>query len=487
MSQFDKTSMHDLTTGSIPRHLIRFSLPMLAGNLLQVSYGIINTFWVGNYLGKNALTAATNGFTVLFLLVGVGFGLTLATNILISQYCGAKEWPRVKQVVQCSTTFIGGLSFILMGVGIWIAPALLRMMQTPPEAMGMAESYLRLCFLTLPCGFGFFLISSMLRGAGDSLTPLKFMAISVVMTALFDPFLMLGWAGFPHMGLNGTAVSSFGAQAVALIALLIYLQRRRHLVAPDLRHLTLDWETTWLTLKIGMPSVVQQSLVSIGSLFVITFVNGFGVTAAAAFGAASRFDQIAFFPAMTIGVAVSTLTGQNIGANKHARVNEVFRWGLLLGCSITLLVSLLAVTVPQLLLRIFTNDQSVITTGINYLHIVGAFYVFFAVLFVSNGVINGSGHTLMTTLISLVSLWVVRVPLAWTFSHHMHRVEGVWYAMAISYVVSMLISVGYYYSGSWRKSVIMHTPPAAVCESETAVDIPPPAGEPSFDICIEPE
>ena len=164
----------------------------------------------------------------------------------------------------------------------------------------------------------------------------------------------------------------------------------------------------------------------------------------------------------------------------------MFRWGLLFGCGITALVSLLAMLFPQVLLRVFTNDASVIDCGIHYLRIVGACYVFFAVLFVSNGVINGSGHTFMTTLISLVSLWLVRVPLAWALSHHMHRVEGIWYAMAISYVTSMLISLAYYFSGYWRKAVIQHRPrPATAGESETTDETLPAASGPIFDPCPE--
>lgn len=467
--------------------MIRFALPMLAGNLLQISYGIINTMWVGHFLGENALSAAANGFSVLFLLIAVGAGLTLATNILISQYCGARNWAQVKRVVQSSTTLIFGLSFVLMLIGEYFTPALLRMLDTPPAVTALATGYLRVFLITLPCGFGFFLISSMLRGAGDSLTPLKFMAVSVAVTTVLDPVLMLGWLGFPRLGLNGTAVSSILAQVVALIALLGYLQRKRHLVAPDWLHLSIDWETTWQTIRIGVPAVVQQSLVSIGMLFVIRFVNDFGTTASAAFGVASRIDQVAFFPAMTIGMAVSTLTGQNIGANKYHRVREIFRWGLLFGCGITLLVTLIAVIAPQVLLHMFTGDAKVIAIGAHYLQIVGACYVLFAILFVSNGVINGAGHTFMTTVISLVSLWAVRVPLAWAFTHAMHSVTGVWYAMAISFVVSMLISVAYYFSGRWKRAIIKHQPAPAAEEAEPESESSLPAPLSTLDTCGETE
>ena len=494
MAYSDQKSMHDLTTGSIPRHLLRFALPMLVGNLLQVSYSIVNSIWVGRYLGSNALAAVAVGFPAVFLLIGIGAGLTMATSILIAQYCGAKNWAQVKRVVQSSTSLIFGLSLLLMIIGELTAPTLLRMINTPPAVMPIAQHYLRLYLLMLPCGFGFFLISSMLRGAGDSMTPLKFMAVSLLTTAILDPLLMLGWLGFPRLGLNGTAVATIIAQATALLALIIHLERTHHLVAPDWLHLGLDWETVWLTMKIGVPSVVQQLLVSIGTLFVQGFVNGFGAGAVAAFLLASRYDQIAFFPAMTIGMAVATLTGQNIGAHKHQRVNEVFRWGLLLSCSITLLVSATAVFAPYLLLRLFTNDAQVIAIGTRYLRVVGACYVLFSVTFVSNGVINGSGHTFMTTLISLISLWVVRVPLAWLFTHWLHRVDGIWYAMSISFATSMLIGLGYYYSGRWRKAIIKPdaTPilaemPEAEVAGETEEEPPQALNGPLYDACPESE
>ena len=173
-----------------------------------------------------------------------------------------------------------------------------------------------------------------------------------------------------------------------------------------------------MTIRIGVPSAVQQSLISVGMVFVTGIVNGFGDNATAAFGAASRVDQLAFMPAMTFSMAISTLAGQNIGANRHDRIRQIFLWGCLLSGGITLMASVLAVSLPRVLLRIFTPDAAVIDLGADYLRIVGSCYVFFAIMFVTNGVINGSGHTLVTTIISLVSLWVVRVPLAyWLVAH----------------------------------------------------------------------
>ena len=444
----------DLTTGSIPRHLIMFSLPMLAGSAVQTAYSFVNAVWVGQFLGKTAVAAVTVSFPVVFVLIALAAGLTLATTVLISQYFGARDFPEMRKVVQSSTLLIGVLSLVLFGLGEGFASAIMRAMDTPTEVLDMAASYLRVYLISLPFGFGFFLVRAMLQGIGDSRTPLRYLAGGLVVNAVLDPLLMFGWVGLPRLGLNGTAWASVIAQAGSLLLLLAHLHRQKNLVSPDWAHLRMDWKTTWSTIKIGVPSAVQQCVVSIGMVFVIGIVNGFGEDATAAFGAASRIDQLAFMPALTFSMAVSTLAGQNIGAAKHGRIRDIFWWGVLLSGGITLAASALAVSIPGILLHIFLTDHTVIRLGTEYLHIVGACYVFFAVMFVSNGIINGSGHTVVTTIISLVSLWVVRVPMAYALAHRLGSVRGVWYAMAASFLVAMTTSVAYYLSGRWKRPVI---------------------------------
>ena len=444
----------DLTTGSIPRHLIAFSLPMLAGTALQTAYSFINAIWVGQFLGKRALAAVTVSFPVVFVLIAVGAGLTLATNILISQNYGARNMPAVRRVVCSSTILLGSLSLVLLAAGEVFTPTILRAMDTPPEVLPLAISYMRIFLLSLPLGFGLFLTRSMLQGIGDSRTPLYFQGAAVVLAAVLDPVLMFGWLGMPALGLNGTAYATVISQGLALCSLVAWLRRRGNPVAPSLARRGFDWPTAWNTIRIGIPSAVQQSLISVSMVFVTGIVNGFGENATAAFGAASRVDQLAFMPALTLSMAISTLAGQNIGAGRHQRVREILVWGCVLSGGITLACSVLAVSLPRLLLRIFVNDPAVIGLGADYLRIVGAFYIFFAIMFVSNGIINGSGQTLVTTLITLVSLWVVRVPLAVWLSRRLGSIEGVWWSISASFGVSMTASLLYYFSGRWRRGVV---------------------------------
>jgi putative MATE family efflux protein len=464
-AQSDARHGRDLTTGSIPRLMIAFTLPMLAGTLLQTAYSFINVFWVGRYLGTEALAAITMSLPVIFALLPIGAGLTMATGILVAQHFGARNMRDVRRVVDSSTVLIGAVSLLLTIVGQVLAPQIIHLLGTSPDVHPLAVGYLRIMLLSLPFGFGMFLARSTLQGIGDSTTPLYFVTVSVALTAILDPILMFGWLGFPRLGLNGTAWATLFTHVAALAALILYMHWRKTPVSPAWRNLQVDWATTWTTIRIGVPAAMQQSLVSIGMLFVIGLVNSYGTTATAAFGVASRIDQLAFMPAMTFSMAISTLTGQNIGAGKMHRIREIFGWGVVFSSGFTVIASLLAIFVPHAIMSLFAGETAVIEMGADYLRIVGIFYLFFAFTFACNGIINGAGHTLVTTVISLVSLWVVRVPFAYLLSSRLDSVNGIWYAIAASFVASMLVSMAFYLSGYWKRPIINRQPPPA----ETAI------------------
>lgn len=444
----------DLTVGSIPRHLLVFSIPMLIGNLLQTGYQIINTIWVGNIVGEDAVGATAVSFPIIFILIALAGGATLATTILVSQYFGAKDYKMVERVVNNSFSVTLILGIILTVVGIFSSDFLLRLMNTPAEIFSMASSYLKITLAGFILIYFIFLVTSILRGIGDTMTPLIFMAIGVGINAIFDPLLIIGIGPFPKMGLNGAAVASLISQGIAFILAVIYLNRKNHLVAIDPRKFIFDKHQTILLFKIGFPSIIQQSLVSIGAAFITTFVNAFGAAAIAAFGAAGRIDSIAFMPAMSLSMAASALTGQNLGAQKPERVKEIFKWGVIMTSAITLVISIMAVSIPRLLLSMFIHDPVVLDIGVTYLRIEGGSYILFAIMFITNGIINGAGHTMTTMVFSLLSLWVVRVPLAAILSHTKSGIVGIWIAVVISYGVVMIISLMYYLSGRWKKAVI---------------------------------
>jgi putative MATE family efflux protein len=451
----------DLTTGSIPRHLLSVTVPMLIGNLLNTGYSIINTIWVGKIIGEDAVGATAISFPIVFIFVALAAGATMATTILVSQYYGAKNLSMVQRVVNTSFGLSLILGILLTIAGISFSEALLRIMHTPAAIFPMAASYLKISFVGFVFMFFSFLVTSILRGIGDTRTPLAFMAIGVVLNAILDPLLIIGIGPFPRMGLNGAALASVLSAMVAVGCAVGYLNYKGSFVAFNPRRLMLDKTIIALIFKIGFPSMIQQSLISLGGMFITTFVNGFGSPAIAAFGAAGRIESLAFMPAMTLSMAVSTLTGQNIGAGKPERVQRTFRWGLLMILTINTIIMVAAFAIPGLLLRLFISDPAVIAIGVGYLRITAISYVIFGVMFVSNGVIMGTGHTLIIMIFTITSLWVVRVPLAAWLSHTSLGLSGIWISIVTSFTVTMIISLAYYSSGRWKKMVIKHAMPAA--------------------------
>ncbi|MCX8130450.1 MAG: MATE family efflux transporter [Clostridia bacterium] len=446
----------DLTVGSIPRHLLTFSLPMLIGNLLQTGYSLVNAIWIGRKVSEDALGAASISFPIVFILIALSSGATMATTILVSQYYGAKDYKTVEKVVNNSFSIALILGTVLTIAGIFSSDVLLKLMKTPEQQFAMASSYLKITiagFLLMYIGF---LITSILRGIGDTVTPLIFTGIGVGINAVLDPLFIMGVGPLPELGLNGAAYASLVAQALATIGGIIYLNTRNHLVAFNPKNLRMDKHTTSLIFKIGFPSIIQQSLISIGSAAITTCVNTFGPHANNAFGVGTRVDQIAFMPALSMSMATAALTGQNIGAKKPERVKDIFKWGIIMTSVVTIIVSIIVVSFPEFILSIFGLGKSreSIDIGVEYLRINGSAYILFAIMFVSNGIINGAGHTITTMIFSLLSLWVVRVPFAWLLSGTALGTRGIWISMITSFGVTMVISLWYYFSGRWKKEVV---------------------------------
>jgi putative MATE family efflux protein len=351
-----------------------------------------------------------------------------------------------------AVTLIVGV--ILTVLGILSCDLLLRMMDTPAEIFAMASSYLKITMLGFVLTYYVNLVVSILRGLGDTMTPLVFQAIGLAINAILDPLMIIGIGPFPRLGLNGAAWASLIALGIAFTLAMVYLNRKGHVAAVNPRRFRLDGGITRKLLQIGFPSVIQQSLISIGAAFITTFVNGFGAPATAAFGAAGRIDAVAFMPAISMSMSASALAGQNIGAQRLERVREVFWWGVLMTSIITIAISLCAVLLRRPLLAFFVDDAEVLDIGAAYLRIEGASYILFAVMFIANGIINGSGHTAITMVFSLVSLWVFRVPLAALLTRTPLGITGIWIAIVVSYGVTMIVTVSYYFSGRWKKPVV---------------------------------
>ncbi|HBE04527.1 MAG: MATE family efflux transporter [Spirochaetes bacterium GWF1_41_5] len=442
----------DMTIGSIPKLLLNLSIPMLIGNLFNIGQSVINTIWVGNILGPDAVGATAVTFPLVFILVALAGGSTMATTILVSQFYGAKNNSMVEKVVNNSFTITVFLSILLSLLGIFLADKLLRLMNTPERIFLFASGYLKLSFISFIFMYFSFLISSILRGIGDTRTPLIFMAIATVINIILDPLLIMGIGPFPKLGLNGAAIASLISVFTGFSIGIIYLHKKDHILAINPKKFIFDKDLTFLLFKIGLPTMVQQSLVSVGITVITSLVNTYGPGAIAAFGAAGRIDALALMPAMTMSMAISALTGQNIGARKIERVPEIFKWGIIIAVIISGFISFFAFFIPETLLKLFVHEPDVISIGVNYLKIISPGYIIFSIMFVSNGVINGAGNTFITMIFSLLAVWGIRLPLAFILTKTRLGITGIWIAMLSGFIIVMIASVLYYLSGRWKNS-----------------------------------
>lgn len=455
---------HDFTTGSIPRHLIAFSWPLFAGNLLQAFYNVVDSIWVGHFVGANGLGAVSVSFPVIFALIALVVGLTMATTTLVAQFKGAGRHDMVRKVNGNSVLLLVYLGTLTTVVGLSVSGPLLRLINTPADIFPMAHQYLTVFLLGLPLMFIYNAVSAILRGLGDSRTPLRFLFYATVINVILDPVLIIGIGPIPALGVGGAALATVIAQGVATVIGVRYLVRIGLLKVDSWR---IDRELTRTTFRIGIPAGVQQSLVSLSIVAVSSLINRYGADVVAGFGAANRIEQFAFLPAMSVGLAVSALVGQNLGAGRDERVGQIVWWSSALSTGITFAVMLVVLALPEVLLRLFTSDPAVLQHGGEYLRIMAFSYIPMALMFTIGGVMRGAGDTAANMWITLGSLWLVRVPLAWYLSSGLGLgIRGVWWAMLASPIAGSILNYLYYRTGRWKRHVVVRRQPAGAAEAE---------------------
>jgi putative MATE family efflux protein len=445
--------MKDLTSGPEGKLILHFAVPMLIGNVFQQSYSIVDSVIVGRAIGKSALAAVGASFPILFLLIALSIGVTLGFSILISQYFGAKQMQKVQRAVDTSLIFVFFASLAITAAGLWLSRPALVMLKTPAELLDQGTIYLQIMFAGMLFLFGFATISAILRGLGDSKTPLYFMIVSTVLNIILVMFFVLAC----HWGIAGSAWATVIAQAVACVLGVAHLNRSHKIVKPRWQGLVFDWDIFKKGLAIGLPTGVQQVLVATGMMALARLVNAFGTDAIAAFTAAGRLDAFAVMPAMNLSAAVSTFTGQNLGAGKLGRVKHGLRAALLISGAFSAATTLAVILFGRPLVSLFNADPNVVAIGARYLLIVGGFYVVFSSMFVLTGVLRGAGDTMIPMFITILSLWLIRIPVsAWLAGRI--GTDGIWWGVPIAWGVGLILSAGYYATGRWKRKVVVPLP-----------------------------
>ena len=337
-----------LIEGSIPRALFAFAMPILFGNVLQSINGSVNAVWVGKYLGEAAFAAVGNANVVMFLLFGVLFGFSMASTVMVAQCVGAKNIGEAKRVVGTSAVFFLALTVCMSLLGVSVAPALLTWLHTPPDSLWSALAYIRIIFLAFPFTGGLFFLMAVLRGAGDSRTPFRYLCLSVLLDIALNPLLIFGWGPVPRLGAPGSATATLIAQAVSCVALVLHLYRAHHFLCirrGEREWFKVNWSLVRLLVTKGIPMGLQLFVVSSSMIALMSLVNRFGSQETAAFNAAMQLWNYVQMPALAIAGAVSSMVAQNVGARRWDRVGKIAIAGVtfnfLLGGSLIAIIYLL--------------------------------------------------------------------------------------------------------------------------------------------------
>lgn len=429
--------------------------PLIVTNILQNLSGTVNTIFVGQMLGVNAIAAISVFFPILFLLLAFVIGLSSGATVLVGQAWGAKNIEKVRTIVGSLLfmTLIGGTIIAL--VGAFFSKHILLLLGIDPKIMHLSLPYVRWMLLGSPFLFIYITYTSILRGVGDSTTPLIASGLTIVVGMITTPILIRGYFGFPQMGIVAPAIASILGFIGVLIFLYIYLNKKNHVLRPDaalIAHIRHHPELSRIILRLGIPTGIQMVTNSVAGLVVIGLVNQYGAHATAAYGAVNQVLNYIQFPALSIAIAGSIFAAQAIGAGKSELLAKVTKVALLSNIVITGSLVIIAYLASKYLMALFITDPSVIELGQQLLFIVLWSILFFGAGAIFASIMRASGTVNVPMLFNILAIVLIEIPCAYLFSQWF-GLQGIWYALALTFF-SLCLMQGLYYQFVWKKKTI---------------------------------
>ncbi|MFC4439503.1 MULTISPECIES: MATE family efflux transporter [Natrialbaceae] len=474
----------NVTDGALFKPLVVLSAPIVAGQLLHVGYNLADTFWVGR-LGGDAVAALSYSWAIVFLMVSVGGGLTVAGTVLVSQHKGAGNFTQSSHVAGQTLSFVTLVAIAFAIVGYALSPWMMRLIGAEPgsDAYVYAVTYTRIIFVGVCFMFWFFIFDALSRGWGDTRTPLYLMLVSVVINVVIDPLLILGFTenpmfawigatgletalygatGFEGYGVAGAAVATVFSRGIAASIGLYLLFSGRVGLEPSLSDLWLKGETVRKILDIGAPTATEQGFRAFGITVLTAVIALAGTDAVAAYGIINRLSSLMFLPALGLARGTETVVGQNLGAEQIDRARRAVKLSSVVIVSIFAVVVAIAYPLAEPITAVFIEGEEsaqVIEYGAAYIVIAGPSYLFLGVFQILLGGLRGSGSTRAAMLLSIQELWLYRIPIAAVAIVVFNMgVVGVWYAVAISYVLSAIVTAAWFLRGTWTENVVSDEP-----------------------------
>lgn len=434
---------------------LAFLAPMLLSNILQSLSGTLNNVYVGQMLGVGALAAVSSFFPVMFFFIAFTIGLGAGASVLIGQAWGAGDAGKVKAVA--GTTLTVGMAFgLLVAVfgGTFTEP-MLKALGTPPDILADATLYARIMLIAMPGLFVFLLSTAMLRGVGDTVTPLYTLAISTAIGLLLTPALIRGWGGLPMLGVASGAAATVVSFVIATSWLVFRLRAKKSPLAPDAdfaHKLRIDPKILKTVLKVGVPTGVQMIVISLAEIALLSMVNSYGSNATAAYGAVNQVVAYVQFPAISIAITASILGAQAIGTGRADKLGAIARTGLQMNLVLTGALVVIGYLFSRRLMGFFITSEPVIELAQTLLHIMLWGTVVFGMASVLSGIMRASGSVLVPTAISIICIALVEVPVAW-FTSQRIGINGIWIAYPVTFMAMLGLQTAYYRL-VWKKKKI---------------------------------
>mgnify|MGYP006422811625 CR=1 FL=1 len=480
MSQSGRDRSVNVTDGALVKPLIVLSVPIILSNLLQVGYNLADTFWVGR-LGQPAVSALSFSWAIVFLVISLSLGFSIAGTVLVAQNKGADNTDRVGHVAGQTISLVVVVSILFSVVGYLLAPTLLELVGAVPGTTeyGMAVNYTQTMFLGIPFVFSFFVFQSLLQGWGDTRTPLYLMALGVGLNVIVDPFFILGfqdnvlfawlglepleaalfaYTGFTGFGVQGAAIATILTRGIgAVIGIWLLLSGRVGIELTRIDFLP-ERATVAKLIRIGAPASLEVSTKALSVTILTALVAITSVEAVAAYGIGTRVTSMVVLPALGVARGVETVVGQNLGANQRDRAVAGVRAAIGLVVAAFLVVGALAYVFAAPIIDIFvtgTGSATVVAVGAEYLRIVAVTYIFLGVFYVIQGGFRGSGRTRLALLFAFLGYIVLRSLLAYALVVPLGLgATGIWYGEAASNVLMALLVGGYFLFGTWTTRVV---------------------------------
>ena len=441
--------IRDLTTGSVPRTLLTFSLPLFLSGLLQMVYNMVDMIIVGRFVGTEGLSAVSIGGEVLQLITFVAMGFSNAGQILISRYVGENRKDKVGEMVGTLFTLLMSLAVLIMTIFLFTYKGIINWLNTPADIWEYTRQYSITCVYGIVFIYGYNLVSAILRGMGDSRHPFQFIAIASVINLVLD----ILFVGPLNMGPQGAALATVIGQAVSFLFALSLLYRNREQIHFDFKpsHFRIYGEVAKPLLSLGIPMVIQSAAITFSMLFVNSYVNTYGTTAVAVTGVARKLESMIGVVSQAISSAGGAMVAQALGAGKTNRVPKVVYHAIWIVAIPASVFALLTAFKPEWLFGLFSKDEAVLSMALSYIPVAMVQYAGATLRPANFALINGSGNSRLNLLVALLDGMICRIGLALLLGVVFEwGIRGFWYGNAFSGLVPFLIGGTYLISGRWK-------------------------------------